>query len=364
MPKKIGFIGLGLIGGSIAKTIHRIHPEITQIAYDRDEATINLALAENVIREGYDHIDSSFADCDYIFLCAPVMNNGDFLAELKQLISPDTILTDVGSVKNVIHKSIAFAGLESQFIGGHPMAGTEKSGYTHSTSYMLENAFYVLTPTSSVPKEKVDAMEAFIDSIDALPMVLDYKEHDFATASISHLPHVISATLVNLVKELDNEEEVMRTIAAGGFKDITRISSSSPDMLQNICLANKDEILHLMDCFEHNFKEIRAIIEKADADGIHEYFEEAKEYRDSFCIKRSGPLKGVYQFFCDLIDEAGGIATIATILATNNINIKNIGIVHNREFQQGVLRIELYKEEAYYRAIELLRKFNYTIYEK
>lgn len=364
-PETIGFIGLGLIGGSIAKTIHRIFPKIRQIAFDISEETLQQATDEGVIAEGYSTLSDAFSACDIIFLCAPVLENDDYLNQLLPLLNEDMIVTDVGSVKNRIHEKIrTVPELEQHFIGGHPMCGTEYTGYAYSKDYLLENAYYVLTPSDTVPQEKVDRFYHFIQSIGALPLIMNPKAHDHAVGSVSHLPHVISASLVNLVRETDDEKETMRTIAAGGFKDITRISSSSPVMLENICIANREEILDLIDHYMDEVGKIRDEIAAADGDKINSYFSEAKNYRDSINIKGKGSVHPIYQFFCDLIDEAGGIATIATILATNNINIKNIGIIHNREFEQGVIHLEFYQQDACDHAKELLTKFHYTIYER
>ena len=223
---------------------------------------------------------------------------------------------------------------------------------------------HILTPTHTVSPQKVDEFEHFVTSIGAVPLILDYKKHDFSVGSISHLPTVIASTLVNLVKNLDDSDETLRTIAAGGFKDITRVASSDPTMWENICLANRNQILELIDTYVNALKETRNTIAESHPEEIKEFFSSAKEYRDSFNISHRGPIRPVYQLFCDLIDEAGGIATIATILASNNISIKNIGIIHNREFQQGVLQVEFYDSDAYDHAVELLRKYHYTVYEK
>lgn len=365
IPSKIGFIGLGHIGGSVAKTIHRIYPGIELIAFDTSETTLKEAMEDGLITKGYPQINDDFATCDYIYLCAPVLCNTDYLPVMKPFIekNPDILLTDVGSVKTGIHEKVIEYDMEANFIGGHPMCGTEHTGFSHSTAYMLENAYYIITPTDKIPAQKVQEFKTFVDSLDALTMVLNYKEHDFIVGSVSHLPHVISATLVNLVKRLDNKEETMRTIAAGGFKDITRISSSSPLMWENICQANKTQILELIDTYVESIGKIRDTIEKGNAKDIYSFFESAKDYRDSFSVSTSGPINQSFHLFCDLIDEAGGIATIATILSANNINIKNIGITHNREYEQGVLSIEFYTFAACKQAIELLRKYHYTVYE-
>ncbi len=363
-PSKIGFIGLGHIGGSIAKTIRRIHPEIALIAYDTDTETLASAVTEKVIDRACPGVTDDFAGCDYIYLCAPVLENNDYVQKLSSMLHGGMLLTDVGSVKNQIHESISrYPDLEAHFIGGHPMCGTEHTGYEYSTAYLLENAYYMLTPTPTVSHSKVMEFENFVKSIGAIPMILDYMKHDFSVGSVSHLPTVIASTLVNLVKDLDDSKETLRTIAAGGFRDITRIASSDPTMWENICVANRDQILELIDDYVDAMKHTRDTIAGGNEDEIKEFFSSAKEYRDSFRIS-GGALHPVYQLFLDLIDEAGGIATIATILATNMISIKNIGIIHNREFQQGVLQVEFYDQESYDKAVALLNRHHYTIYEK
>ncbi|MCD8365624.1 MAG: prephenate dehydrogenase [Clostridiales bacterium] len=363
-PEKIGFIGLGHIGGSIARTIRRIHPEIRIIAYDTCTRTLEAALEDGVIAEICDGVTDAFADCDIIYLCAPVLDNNDYVQKLSGMLHDHMLLTDVGSVKNRIHENISlYPQLEKHFIGGHPMCGTEHTGYEFSTPYLLENAYYMLTPTETVSHSRVMEFETFIRSIGAIPLVLDYKKHDFSVGSISHLPTVIASTLVNLVRDLDDDSETLRTIAAGGFKDITRVASSDPVMWENICIANRDQILELIDAYVQAMEHTRDTIAAGNESEIRNFFSSAKEYRDSFNISR-GALHPVYQLFLDLIDEAGGIATIATILATNMISIKNIGIIHNREFQQGVLQVEFYDQPSYDKAVTLLKRHHYTIYEK
>ena len=236
-PLTIGFIGLGLIGGSIAKAIRYYYPDTRIIAHTRSQATIDYALNEQIIDIACDQVDARFSECDYIFLCAPVEANASYLEILKSLVQPGCILTDVGSTKTDIHTHVADLGLESQFIGGHPMAGSEKTGIANAKRHLLENAYYIVTPTSKVPKESVEAYVELVRSLKALPLVLDYHEHDFVTGAISHLPHLIAAALVNLVHNEDTPSETMRMVAAGGFKDITRIASSSPEMWEQICMT-------------------------------------------------------------------------------------------------------------------------------
>lgn len=362
--KTAGFVGLGLIGGSIAKAIKAFHPEIQIMAYMRTADTLIEAANEGTVDIACTAVDGQFSACDCIFLCAPVSTNAGYLEALKPVIKEDCILTDVGSTKTDIHERVIELGLEGHFIGGHPMAGSEKTGYANAKPHLIENAYYIITPSALVPKEAVDAFVPFIASLKALPLVLDYRQHDFITASVSHLPHLIASSLVNLVHQLDGEEELMKRIAAGGFKDITRIASSSPEMWQQICITNKSNLIQVLDCYVEQLTAVREQLEKEDADSLYRFFEASRDYRNSIPDSSLGPIKKMYAFYCDMVDEAGGIAALATILAAGSISLKNIGIIHNREFEEAVLKVELYDEDSYKKAVELLRKYRYTIYER
>ena len=361
---KIAFVGLGLIGGSIAKAIRQYYPDCEIIAFDKNKETLALATQESVVDVACSHIDDNFANCDYIFLCAPVVYNNAYLKQLKTYLSEDCILTDVGSVKTSIHKEIITLDMEANFIGGHPMAGSEKSGFANSKAHLIENAYYIITPSASVSEEKVSAYVAFVESLKALPVRLSYEEHDYITGVISHLPHIIASTLVNFVKENDGKDELMKHLAAGGFKDITRIASSSPTMWQHICLQNGENISSILDAYIRMLENAKTQIQGALEHDIYDLFETSKNYRNSIPGGSSGPIKRMFAVYCDIVDEAGAIATIATILSANHINLKNIGIVHNREFEEGVLRIEFYDEDSSKKAVNILQKYRYIVYER
>lgn len=364
MKNKIGFIGLGLIGGSIAKAIRQYYPDYQIVAFDKNKETLALATQESIIDVAVTTIDDNFMLCKYIFLCAPVAYNTAYLKQLRDCLDGNCILTDVGSVKNNIHQEIAHLGMEEHFIGGHPMAGSEKSGFANSKAMLIENAYYIITPTSKVPPKKIDEYVSFISSLKALPIILDYQEHDRITGTISHLPHIIASTLVNYVKDSDSKEELMKQLAAGGFKDITRIASSSPTMWQHICQKNKENISLILGEYIEALSHVKKAIDNEESSFIYNMFDSSRHYRNSIPESSAGPIKKAFAVYCDIIDEAGGIATIATILASNNINIKNIGIIHNREFEEGVLRIEFYDESSSSKAAGLLQKYRYIVYKR
>lgn len=362
--KKIGFIGLGLIGGSIARAVRQFYPDYEIVAFDKNKETLALATQESVINVACTSIDNNFRNCDYIFLCAPVAFNTAYLKQMMPYLHDDLILTDVGSVKTPIHEEINHLGLEKYFIGGHPMAGSEKSGFANSKPLLIENAYFVLTPSAKAAQEKVDEYASFVESLHAIPIVLDYKDHDHVTGTISHLPHIIAASLVNFVKKSDTEDELMKNLAAGGFKDITRIASSSPTMWQQICIQNRENISRILNDFIRELTQAKTLVDNSSEQGIYDFFDHSRNYRNSMPDSSAGPIKKAFIIYCDILDEAGAIATIATILASNAINIKNIGIVHNREFEEGVLRIEFYDEDSCEKAVTLLQRHRYIVYER
>lgn len=360
----IGFIGLGLIGGSIARALRENISEIRLTAYDVNAATLEAALKDGVIDRAAEQIDAGFSDCDYLFLCAPVQKNDANLEAVKKILSPSCTLTDVGSVKTDIHEHIVQAGLEAQFIGGHPMAGSERFGYANSKAKLLENAYYILTPTGQTDPDKLAAYRTLVETMGAIPLVLDYRQHDYVTAGISHLPHVIAASLVNLVKSSDSEDGVMKMIAAGGFKDITRIASSSPEMWQQICLTNADHIAKLLRTYIQYLEVIADYIDDHEQDSLYNFFDTARNYRESFISTPSGPIKAEYVLTVDIADKPGAIAAIASLLAMHDVSIKNIGINHNRELAEGALRIEFYSQDTLSRAMEVMTEHGYKIHTR
>ncbi len=364
MKHKIGFIGLGLIGGSIARAVRQYFPDCEIAAFDKNKETLALATQESVIDVAATTIDDNFKHCNYLFLCAPVSYNTAYLKQVRNYLHSDCILTDVGSVKTDIHREVEALGIEEYFIGGHPMAGSEKSGYVNSKAMLIENAYFVLTPSEKVPQEKIARYTDFVQALHAIPVLLNYQEHDYVTGTISHLPHIIASSLVNFVRDTDTRDELMKNLAAGGFKDITRIASSSPVMWQHICLKNKENLLKILDEYIRFLSSAREMIDQEDEQGIYHMFDTSRNYRNSIPASSAGPIKKAYEVYCDIIDEAGGIAAIATILASNGLNLKNIGIIHNREFEEGVLRIEFYDEASMKKAAEILQKFRYIVYER
>ena len=361
--KTIGFVGLGLIGGSIAKAILKIYPNTRILATASRESTIEAAFEERLIDNNGLLKLHQFGQCDVIFLCSPVKVNCDYLRKLKDIVKPDCIITDVGSVKGDITSVARELGITNQFIGGHPMTGSEMTGLEYSSAALLENAYYILTADSDMKRETLNEFTSYIKSLGAIPIQLTPEEHDEATATISHLPHVIAAALVNLVNDNDDERKICKTIAAGGFKDITRIASGSPTMWQHIFLSNKNAILKLIGDFKNELNEFENAIAQSNPDEIISLWTKAKDYRDSLTIPEKGQTR-FFELYCDIDDKPGTLVGVLQLLANADISVKNIDIIHNREYEPGVLRIEFYSQDSLDKAKTVLTHNNYYVRQR
>lgn len=356
-----GFIGFGLIGASIAKSIKKKMPQAQVLAFMRSKEKLKQAQTEGLADQITDCVGPAFSQCDIIFLCTPVEYNAFYLEAVNPYLKEGALITDVGSTKTHIHQAAARLQMEDTFIGGHPMAGSEKTGWENATDHLLENAYYIITPTKKSKKQDIERMLAVAHLTDSIPIVLDYQEHDRIVAAISHLPHLIASSLVNLVKDSDNSDHLMKRLAAGGFKDITRIASASPEMWQQICMANTDNIVQMMEDYISSLQDILDSLRKKDQEAVHHLFADSRTYRNSISDTAPGPLTPDYSFTVDIVDEPGAIATLSCILSARGISMSNIGINHNREHGEGALRIRFYDEDSMNRAWEALAKYNYDL---
>ena len=365
----IGFIGLGLIGGSIAKGIKRSRPDIKIMAYMRSRSRLEQAKREGIVDVILDGIAEHLRECDLIFLCTPVEYNAGYLSAIRPFLKQGALITDVGSTKQGIHQEIIRQELTHCFVGGHPMAGSEPTGYEKSTAHLLEKAYYIVTPPrgcdpsgSTSLSENDRRIIAVAHTIGAIPLVLDYREHDKVVAAISHLPHLIASSLVNLVKDNDTSDGIMKQVAAGGFKDITRIASSSPEMWEQICMTNVDPIADILEKYIASLNQVLDQIKHHSGQSIYQLFETSRDYRNSITEKAKGSVEPSYEFTVDVADEIGAISTISVILAAKGISIKNIGINNNRERGEGALKIAFYDEASMEAAWQRLDQYKYEMF--
>lgn len=364
MFEKVGIIGLGLIGGSLAKALKNRVNTKTIVAANRSEDVLMAAYNEGIIDQYATDVTDIFCGCDVVFICTPVDKIFSYAQKLSQYVSESCIVSDVGSTKGHTYDQMKTLNNKFFFIGGHPMTGSEKFRYNAAKEHLFENAYYILTPDDNVPKAMVDEFEGAISAIGAIPIVVSPYQHDYIVASISHVPHIVASALCNSVKNMDTEKKHMQLLAAGGFKDITRIASSSPDMWRSICFDNKMEIISALDNLENVISGIKSSILADDSEAVYSYFNNARIYRDEFSNVNPGSFIKRYEIVIDVLDRPGSIAIIAVLFSSNNINIKNMSIVNSREQECGVLQIAFDSEEQRQKSVTLLREMNYEVHIK
>lgn len=361
MYSKVGVVGLGLIGGSLCKALRNRYGVKEIVAANRSEDVLISAKSEGIIDDYSLGVTDMFRGCDIVFICTPVDKIFDYAAKLAPIVGSDCVISDVGSTKGHLYDEMKTLGDSISYIGGHPMAGSERFRYNASKEHLFENAYYIIAPAENIPDEKTAEFKDMVEKIGAIPVVISPYEHDYAVASISHVPHIIAAALVNNVKKLDSEKGYMHLLAAGGFKDITRIASSSADMWESIMFENKEDILSVLDSFSEVISDIRKSIERDSHEDVHSYFQDAQSYRNSFNNATPKAFVKRYEIDVDVLDRPGSIAIIAVLFSSNGINIKNMGIVNSRENNSGALTFAFDSEEDRQRSVELLRDMNYDV---
>ncbi|GIN38181.1 prephenate dehydrogenase [Heyndrickxia oleronia] len=364
MQQKIFVIGLGLIGGSVALAIKNEHPNTTIIGYDRDAEIANQAKILKVIDDMAESIKQGAIDADFIILSIPIFETEKVMEELALLpLKQSVIITDTGSTKKSIMKKAAlFIEKGISFIGGHPMAGSHKSGVVAAKRLLFENAFYMLTPPEhTIMTEQVNQLKHLLVGTKSKFIELTADEHDEMTGILSHFPHIIAASLVGHAKKYQEIYPLLQRLAAGGFRDITRIASSNPHMWTDISLRNKDVLLQLMCEWKQEMQKIEQMLIDDEYNKIYQFFANAKSYRDGLPIHTKGVIHSFYDLYVDVPDYPGVISEITGYLAEERISITNIRILETREDIYGVLRISFQTIQDREQAMVCLK--NRTNYE-
>lgn len=331
----ISIIGLGLIGGSIAKSIRRTGIECHINAFDKSEVT-SAAINEGIINGSLTLVEES-TDSDIIFLCLPVESSLQVFKQITPLLKSGTIITDVCGIKGIFEHTWESMHSEGIYVGGHPMTGKEKGGYENSDPLLFENSVYIISTRTKELQGK-ERLLHIIESIGARIIFLDPFIHDKVVANVSHLPQLISVALVNAAS--GNGDEVNNLdFAAGGFRDMTRIASSDFNIWKAVFKMNRKEILLSLIAMQQQLNDIRKYVETGDTKELGMLFESAREKRDSIPKNTKGFMKPLYDIFVYVKDEPGIISNISTTLFNRNINIKDIELLKIREGTGGTFRL-------------------------
>lgn len=278
--RRMVIVGVGLIGGSLALICKEKGIASEIIGVGRGEKNLQDAVALNVIDRYTLRIEDAVKDVDIVVLATPVRSLLRLATEMSPYLSPGTIITDVGSVKGLVVKIEDIIPPTAYFIGGHPIAGKERSGVEAASSTIFLGAKCILTPTSKTNPEALSTIQAIWEATGAQVIHMDPVRHDLIFAAVSHLPHIVAYALVNCLLDIENAEKGIISYSVGGFRDFTRIAASHPEMWRDICLMNRGNIIRMIERYEEALGKLKSLIESEDADGLYKEFERAKEVRE------------------------------------------------------------------------------------
>jgi prephenate dehydrogenase len=333
--ERIAIIGLGLIGGSIAKALKHFSPNKLIAAFDYPEI-LQKAVTDKNIDIPLSSISNAL-EYDLIFLCLPIDQSIEALKELSRSLRKNQIISDLCSVKGIFSDAWKQLKSEGSYIGAHPMTGKEKGGYANSDNLLFENSVFIVSEHSK-KYGSIDDYVSLVKNIGARVTFLDPYLHDKVVARVSHLPQLLSVLLVNQASSNKGGVQYL-DFTAGGFRDMTRIASSGFEIWESILKHNKKEILESIDSFSKDLNEIKNLVSEENAISIGKLFKKARTLRDETPINNKGFLDALFDITVFIKDEPGMISTISTVLFENHINIKDIELLKIREGTGGNFKL-------------------------
>lgn len=356
MFKKVVIVGVGLIGGSLGLSLIGRSLASTVVGVGRNPANLRLAVECGAIHEAAENLADAVAGADLVVLAAHVEAVAGLLKEMLPSLSEGTVVTDVSSTKiKIVRFASELMPPGVFFVGGHPMTGSEQQGVKGADPYLFENAYYILTPLPNTPRFAYDRVKAMAEGVGARVIEMAPEEHDRAVAALSHLPHLTAVALVRSLSSLSDGEKFL-PLAAGGFRDSTRIAQSNPLMWRDIFLSNSDMLLNMCRVFRQQLELLENAVAAGDAPRILDLLEEAREIRRQVPAKTKGYLPVLYQILISVPDRPGVIADLAAQLGRAGINIADIEILRVREGVGGSVRVAFATEAEQNSAVEELRR--------
>ncbi len=337
----VAVVGVGLIGGSLALALRR-GGHRGRIVGVSSEATLREARSLGIIDDGfpYDEMETALARADLVVLAGPIsviMEQLATVGKLGEKLRPGLVVTDVGSTKRaVLRAATTHLPGHVRFIGGHPLAGSEQRGVAAADPFLFQNAYYVLTPAPDTPPDEIHRLGEFLGTTGARMMVLGAEEHDHIAATISHVPQLLAVSLVQFLESLGVNREHGKQLAAGGFRDMTRIASSPYSVWRDIIATNRDVIRKLLDEF---LESTRTTLKDLDDPTLDQLFASASTTRGEIPRDTKGFLTKLWDVLVVVEDQPGVIVGICGPLAEKDLNVMDIEVLKVREGEGGTLRL-------------------------
>jgi len=278
--ERIAICGVGLIGGSLAKALREKKIVGDILGVGRNEERLQRAREDGIIDAYAAHLDATLGEVDVVVVATPVGMIVDLTKRMIPFLKKGTIITDVGSVKKEIVQEVEqFIPGTLHFVGAHPIAGTENSGFEASFATLFENSTCILTPLSTTSPEAVAQIEELWSRVGSQVVSMECDKHDEILAAVSHLPHVVAYTMVNCLLRKEGFEQNILSFSGGGFKDFTRIAASHSEMWRDIILMNRDKVLPAIELFQDYLNELKEAIEKGDGEKLFTEFQKSRTFK-------------------------------------------------------------------------------------
>lgn len=358
--KHITIIGVGLIGGSLGLAIKQRVRGVSVTGVDKP-AVLRRARQRGAIDLAEPSLAKALPEADLVILACPTAQILQLLPAVARHTSPQSTVTDVGSVKSVVVQKAGKLFPRGNFIGGHPMAGVELSGIEAAHPLLFENAVYVLTPTKRTPKTHLNQLSAFLHRLGARVMMLDAETHDQVAAAISHLPQLTAVALMNVAGRRHKVASRQLQLAAGGFRDMTRIASSRFEMWNDILRFNREEINRALQLLERELRVYRSALKKRSLRGLQQDFAHARKLRNAIPRNMKGFLHTLSDVYVYVQDRPGVLARMTGALAKAKINIKDIELLKVREGSGGTFRLSFESDELARKAARILRRIGFEV---
>lgn len=352
---KVGIFGIGLLGGSVALGLRERFLAEEVHAYDPDPKALEDARALQVVDRVHTSLGSWIAEIDLGVLAAPMGVLASEGQKIARFTRADSLWMDVGSVKLPVVE--ALEGVLPNFVGTHPMAGSEKAGVEAAHAGLLQNAVWVVTPTPNTNPQALAAVRELVQNLGAYPLEVSPELHDRLVARISHLPYLLAVGLNQLVSR-DEHQDLLMFLAAGGFRDLTRVASGSPRMSRDMVVTNRGALRGAVEDLRAILKELEDLLDTPEA--LLEAAQEAKRTRDSLPIVKRGLLPIMNEITVQVPDKPGQISTVSTALGEAGVNIKNFEVLAIRD-EGGAIRMGFVSSEERERARQILEDIGYKV---
>ncbi|MGH8907466.1 MAG: prephenate dehydrogenase/arogenate dehydrogenase family protein [Egibacteraceae bacterium] len=361
---RIALVGTGLVGASLGLALRKLDGVSEVVGYDRDPSQLETALARGAVTQTAASPSEAVAGAGIAVLAVPASVVPAVAREVGPALRAGAILTDVASVKaRVVGAMQAAVPPSVHVIGGHPMAGSHETGAAHAHAELFVGATYLLTPTTHTDPEAYQRLHGLVSRLGARVLAVSPERHDLLVAVVSHLPQLAATTLMNLAASRAREEHAeLLLLAAGGFRDATRVAASNPDLWLDICAENRDAIVAVLDEYRERIGALRDVLAGGDGQSLRRALTDARAARRSLPGKES--LTGaLVELSLAIPDRPGCIAQVTTTISALGVNIEDIGIDHAPEGGRGTMRLAIIGPANARRAREALIACGYEVLE-